>query len=89
LVICGLFLFKYNFTNTEFLIKLLIILVINEIEYNFIFRNFLQIVLCVKLNILAVARIKKIKGPHWPNIGFPENVDTTWLTIPKPGIIKI
>jgi hypothetical protein len=65
------------------------ILVINEIEYNFIFRNFLQIVLCVKLKNLMVSRLNKNKGPHWPNMGLPENVDTIWLTIPNPGIIKI
>lgn len=65
------------------------ILVINEIEYKNIFRNFLQIVLCVKLKSLKVSKLNKIKGPHRPNIGLPENVDTTWLTIPNPGIIKI
>jgi hypothetical protein len=64
-------------------------LVLIDIEYDIIFRNFLQIVLCVNLNSPKVIRLKKIKGPHWPNIGLPENVETIWLTIPNPGIIKI
>lgn len=27
--------------------------------------------------------------PMYPKIVLPLNVDTTWLTIPKPGIIRI
>jgi hypothetical protein len=77
----------------EFLFKLLIILVINEIENTYWilawFKNFLQIVLCVKLNSLTLVKLNKNKGPHWPNIGLPENVETIWLTIPNAGIIKI
>ena len=27
--------------------------------------------------------------PKYPKIGLPQKVDTTWLIIPNPGIIKI
>lgn len=27
--------------------------------------------------------------PRYPNTGLPEKADTIWLTIPKPGIIRI
>lgn len=43
--------------------------------------SFLHIV-CFKIYI-------KYLGPSWPKIDLPENVDTIWLTIPNPGIIKI
>jgi hypothetical protein len=27
--------------------------------------------------------------PRYPKIGLPEKADITWLTIPKPGMIRI
>jgi len=47
------------------------------------FITFLHIV-CFKIYIIII-----YLGPHWPNIGLPEKVETIWLTIPKAGIIKM
>lgn len=52
------------------------------VGYLRIVKEFSHIVCCVKI-------IFYLQEPFWPNTGFPEYVEITWLIIPKAGKINM